>query len=87
MSVAMPWESRSGGSYEELEELGSGAYGTVYAARHSITGRVVAKKKVVVPVSEDGVPQALIREIGTLKALQRLHHPNVAQVASCSAPH
>lgn len=60
--------------------IGSGAYGTVYKARDLANeGEVVALKKVRIPMTDDGVPVSLIREIALLKQLQAFAHPNVVR--------
>lgn len=64
-------------SYEELSLIGNGAYGTVYKARDKVSGQVVALKKVRVPLTEDGLPMSTLREIATLKQLERFEHPHI----------
>eukprot|EP00049_Salpingoeca_infusionum_P018924 m.359335 g.359335 ORF g.359335 m.359335 type:complete len:329 (-) comp18537_c0_seq1:584-1570(-) len=54
--------------------LGSGAHGVVFKAKHIPSGERVALKKVVLKRLEDGIPNALLREI---QALQELNHVNV----------
>uniref|UniRef100_A0A914W350 Protein kinase domain-containing protein n=1 Tax=Plectus sambesii TaxID=2011161 RepID=A0A914W350_9BILA len=39
-----------------------------------------ALKKIKVPLSEDGVPQSVIREISALKAIERADHPNITKL-------
>ena len=71
---------QSSANYEEVALIGSGAYGTVYKARDlSNEGEVVALKKVRIPLTEDGVPVSLIREIALLKQLENFAHPNVVR--------
>lgn len=66
--------------YEELVLIGSGAYGTVYKARDlNKQGEFVALKKMRIPMTDDGVPVSLIREIGVLKQLETFAHPNVVR--------
>lgn len=64
-------------SYEELSLIGNGAYGTVYKAKDKASGQVVALKKVRVPLTEDGLPMSTLREIATLKQLERFEHPHI----------
>lgn len=64
-------------AYEELSLIGNGAYGTVYKARDKVSGQVVALKKVRVPLTEDGLPMSTLREIATLKQLERFEHPHI----------
>ncbi|RWS29483.1 cyclin-dependent kinase 6-like protein, partial [Leptotrombidium deliense] len=61
--------------------IGSGAYGTVYKARDLMNdGQIVALKKIRVPLTEDGVPATLIREISLLKQLESFNHPNIVRL-------
>lgn len=69
-------------NYQQLSEIGSGAYGVVYRARdlRSATQDVVAIKKVTVPLTSEGVPVTLLREIGLLKSLESFNHPNIVRL-------
>ncbi|XP_011145946.1 cyclin-dependent kinase 4 isoform X2 [Harpegnathos saltator] len=67
-------------SYEELSLIGNGAYGTVYKAKDRTSGQVVALKKVRVPLTEDGLPMSTLREIATLKQLERFEHPHIVRL-------
>lgn len=64
-------------SYEDLSLIGNGAYGTVYKAKDRNSGQIVALKKVRVPLTEDGLPMSTLREIATLKQLERFEHPHI----------
>lgn len=66
----------------------SGAYGTVYKARDiNDPTRYVALKKVRIPVSEDGVPVSILREISLVRQLDRFRHPNVVRFLDvCHGP-
>ena len=67
--------------YAPLEEIGVGAYGTVYRARDlENDGRIVALKRLRVQASEEGMPLATVREIALLKQLERFDHPNVVRL-------
>ncbi|XP_070546974.1 cyclin-dependent kinase 6-like [Ptychodera flava] len=66
--------------YEELAEIGTGAYGIVYKARDVESGRIVALKKVRVQTGEDGMPMSTIRELAMLKHLEKCEHPNIVQL-------
>ena len=57
--------------FEILENLGGGAYGTVYKARdRTLSGEVVALKKVYVREDpEIGIPPFVMREVANLKRL------------------
>ncbi|CAL4130730.1 unnamed protein product [Meganyctiphanes norvegica] len=68
-------------NYEELNEIGNGAYGTVYRARDLMNeGRVVALKKIRITLSDEGVPVNAVREIALLKQLERFEHPNIVKL-------
>ncbi|CAN7996468.1 unnamed protein product [Ixodes hexagonus] len=67
--------------YEEVAHIGTGAFGTVYKARDRFhDGRMVALKKVRVPLSEEGIPTAMLREISFLRQLDAAQHPNVVRL-------
>ncbi|KAF3425339.1 hypothetical protein E2986_14061 [Frieseomelitta varia] len=66
--------------YQELSLIGNGAYGTVYKAKDLNTGQVVALKKIRVPLTEDGLPTSTLREIATLKQLERFEHPHIVRL-------
>lgn len=70
--------------YEEVAEIGTGAYGTVYKARDlQNEGKFVALKRVrVVLNSEEGMPLSTIREISLLKQIDHFAHPNVVRYDS-----
>lgn len=57
----------------------TGAYGTVYRARDNHTGRIVAIKKVRIPLTDNGVPMSTLREIALLKQLNASDHPNIVK--------
>lgn len=66
--------------YEEVAEIGTGAYGTVYKARDLLNeGRFVALKRVRILNSEEGMPLSTIREISLLKQIDHFAHPNVVR--------
>lgn len=67
------------GNYEELDIIGTGAYGTVYKARDK-AGNIVALKKVRVTLTDDGVPMSTLREISLLKQLDSSQHPNIVKL-------
>jgi hypothetical protein len=52
----------------------------VYKARDpKHEGQYVALKKIVVSLSDDGVPPSTLREIGVLRQLERYQHPNIVR--------
>lgn len=72
---------RDRGNYEELAQIGNGAYGTVYKARDlANNGHVVALKKVRVPLADDGVPMSTLREIALLRQLDQYEHPYIVRL-------
>jgi serine/threonine protein kinase len=76
--VAKPIEKAVENFYTLKEELGAGAFSTVYAGEKKDTGEMVAIKQVAkknVPSAED--VQALLEEVGIL---QEIHHPHVMRI-------
>lgn len=68
-------------NYEELGLIGNGAYGTVFKARDLRNdGQMVALKKIRVRLSEEGVPMSTLREISTLRQLEKFEHPNIVRL-------
>ncbi|KAJ3224866.1 kinase subunit of RNA polymerase II carboxy-terminal domain kinase I [Clydaea vesicula] len=65
--------------YERGVQCGEGTYGKVYKAKHKLTGRIVALKKVLVDTSssKEGFPITSIREIRILNATR---HKNIIQL-------
>ncbi|XP_026482278.1 cyclin-dependent kinase 4 [Ctenocephalides felis] len=77
-SVATSFSMSS--QYEELNVIGTGAYGTVYKARDLHQGTIVALKKVRVALTEDGIPMSTLREIALLKQIDGYQHPNIVKL-------
>jgi len=64
-------------SYEKLNRIGEGTYGTVYRARDKRTDRVVALKRCILHhEANDGFPLTSVREISILRLLSG-HHPGI----------
>lgn len=61
--------------YERIIQVGEGTYGKVYKARNTITGKMVALKRLRLEGERDGFPITSIREI---KLLQSFDHPNIS---------
>lgn len=60
-----------------LTSIGEGAYGVVYKARDTVTGRFVALKKIKLENEADGISSSTLREI-TL--LMQLNHENIVKL-------
>ncbi len=54
-----------------------GTFGKVYKARNSVTGVLVALKRIRMETEKDGFPVTAMREI---KLLQSLRHENIVQL-------
>ncbi|KXJ25500.1 cyclin-dependent kinase 6 [Exaiptasia diaphana] len=68
-------------NYEEIAEIGTGAFGTVYKAKDlKNDGQFVALKRVRIINTEDGIPLSTIREIALLKQIDHCAHPNVVRI-------
>lgn len=74
-----PWEKQNS-DYEEHGVLGKGAYGVVYLVTHLPTNKQYAEKRMMVKITDEGVPQSIIREISALRALSYLDHPNIVRL-------
>jgi serine/threonine protein kinase len=59
-----------------MERLGEGTYGIVYKCKDSMTGDILALKKIRLEKEDDGVPSTAIREISLLKGIK---HPNIVE--------
>lgn len=72
---APQWKNcRSVEDYEKLNDIEEGAYGWVSRAKDSITGKIVALKRLKMDNAHDGIPVTGIREIQTLMDCD---HPNI----------
>lgn len=65
---------RSVEDFEKLNDIEEGAYGWVSRARDTLSGRVVALKRLKMENAQDGVPVTGLREIQTLMDCE---HPNI----------
>jgi len=65
--------------YERIEKkpLGEGTYGEVFKARDTLTGTIVAMKRIKLDGEDEGMPSTAIREISLLKELS---HANVVKL-------
>ncbi|XP_062198792.1 probable serine/threonine-protein kinase At1g54610 isoform X2 [Phragmites australis] len=71
------WAPRRADTFEKLNKIGSGTYSNVYRARDTVTGRIVALKKVRFDNLEPESVKFMAREI---LILRRLNHPNVVKL-------
>lgn len=56
------------------EKIGKGTYGIVYKAHDTTLKKVVAFKKMILQMNNEGIPPTALREITLLKGL---NHPNI----------
>ena len=63
--------------YENLGELGHGAYGYVFKGQNRETGEIFAIKKTNIVSQNDGIPSTTIREIAILVELE---HENIVRL-------
>jgi cell division cycle 2-like len=68
---------RSVEDYEKLNDIEEGAYGWVSRAKDTVTGKVVALKRLKMENVQDGIPVTGLREIQTLTACD---HPNIVRL-------
>ncbi|GAB2218767.1 hypothetical protein Droror1_Dr00001999 [Drosera rotundifolia] len=71
------WIPRRADTFEKIDKIGQGTYSNVYKARDSITGKIVALKKVRFDTLEKESVKFMAREI---LLLRRLDHPNVIKL-------
>ncbi|KAA8536939.1 hypothetical protein F0562_029417 [Nyssa sinensis] len=71
------WLPRRADSFEKIDKIGQGTYSNVYKARDTLTGKIVALKKVRFDNLEPESVKFMAREIIILR---RLDHPNVIKL-------
>ncbi|KAL2470318.1 putative serine/threonine-protein kinase [Abeliophyllum distichum] len=71
------WTPRRADTFEKLDKIGQGTYSNVYKAKDTITGNIVALKKVRFDNLEPESVRFMAREI---LILRRLDHPNVVKL-------
>jgi len=59
--------------FKKIEKVGSGTYGVVFKAIDIETEEIVALKKMILEVENEGVPSTVIREISLLREIQSEH--------------
>ena len=80
-SLESPWAARplpSAPGYDVLAELGRGAMGVVYKARHLRLNRLVALKMIL--AGDHAGPRERARFEAEARAIARLHHPHIVQI-------
>lgn len=77
--LAMKMAHGTSVQYEPVAEIGGGAYGTVYKARDTESGKFVALKSVRVQTDQNGLPVSTVREVALLRRLEQFDHPNVVR--------
>ncbi|KAL5210225.1 hypothetical protein ABZP36_005848 [Zizania latifolia] len=71
------WTPRRADSFEKIDKIGQGTYSNVYKARDTVTGKIVALKKVRFDNLEPESVRFMAREI---LILRRLDHPNIVKL-------
>jgi serine/threonine protein kinase len=71
--------------YALLSELGRGAMGVVYKAKHEKLKRIVALKMISIQPLDDS--QGLAQFQAEAEAVARLHHPNIVQIFEVGEQH
>ncbi|KAM0954315.1 putative protein-serine/threonine kinase CMGC-CDK-CRK7-CDK9 family [Dioscorea sansibarensis] len=71
------WTPRRADSFEKLDKIGQGTYSNVYKARDTLSGKIVALKKVRFDNLEPESVKFMAREI---LILRRLDHPNIVKL-------
>uniref|UniRef100_A0AA96SIB9 [RNA-polymerase]-subunit kinase n=1 Tax=Phyllostachys edulis TaxID=38705 RepID=A0AA96SIB9_PHYED len=71
------WTPRRADSFEKIDKIGQGTYSNVYKARDTVSGKIVALKKVRFDNLEPESVRFMAREI---LILRRLNHPNVVKL-------
>ncbi|CAO2837153.1 unnamed protein product [Amaranthus hypochondriacus] len=71
------WVPRRADTFEKIDKIGQGTYSNVYKARDSLSGKIVALKKVRFDNLEPESVKFMAREI---LILRRLDHPNVVKL-------
>ncbi|KAH3765770.1 CMGC/CDK/CDC2 protein kinase [Pelomyxa schiedti] len=68
--------------YTKVEKLGEGTYGVVFKAKDTVSGDIVALKKIRMEGEDEGVPSTAIREIAILKDLRHSNIVNLIDVVN-----
>ncbi|XP_065057555.1 cyclin-dependent kinase 10-like [Rhopilema esculentum] len=73
--------SRSVAEFEKLNRIGEGTYGVVYRARDTVSGEIVALKKVRMDKEKDGLPISSLREINLLLQISDVNVVKLFEIA------
>lgn len=76
--VTIVVRERTSSVYERIQQVGEGTYGKVYKARNTLTGQLVALKRLRLEGEREGFPITSIREI---KLLQGFDHRNISTLS------
>lgn len=76
--VSIVSKDRESSVYERIQQVGEGTYGKVYKARNTVTGQLVALKRLRLEGEREGFPITSIREI---KLLQSFDHRNISTLS------
>ncbi|XP_057307490.1 cyclin-dependent kinase 10-like [Hydractinia symbiolongicarpus] len=68
---------RSVAEFEKLNRIGEGTYGVVYRAKDTLSGKIVALKRVCMDKDKEGLPISSLREVTLLLKLQ---HRNIVRL-------
>ena len=73
--------SRSVAEFEKLNRIGEGTYGVVYRAKDTVSGEIVALKKVRMDKEKDGLPISSLREINLLLQISDVNVVKLFEIA------
>ena len=59
--------------FEIIDKIGEGSFGKVFKARHKISKKIYALKKIKIEDTNEGFPASTIREVTVLKELNHLN--------------
>lgn len=66
--------------YDLVKRIGKGTFGEVFRARHKVTKKEVALKKILMDNEQEGFPITAIREIKILKQYKNINTVNLIEV-------
>lgn len=71
-------------AYTVIGRIGEGAHGVVVRAKHNLTGKTVALKKIPLRRLDQGMPTTALREIKALREINSQHVSFSYLLFSCS---